>query len=63
MNDMTTIDRTQRAYSAEAQAFLARKPALFINNEWVSSSHDKMIEVVDMVTRAAKVEALNSCSA
>ena len=27
MNEMTTIDRTQRAYSAAAQAFLARKPA------------------------------------
>ena len=47
MNDMTTIDRTQRAYSAAAQAFLARKPALFINNEWVSSSHDKTIPVED----------------
>lgn len=47
MNEMTTIDRTQRAYSAAAQAFLARKPALFINNEWVSSSHDKVIEVED----------------
>ncbi|MFM5954422.1 MAG: aldehyde dehydrogenase family protein, partial [Novosphingobium sp.] len=47
MNEMTTIDRTQRAYSPAAQAFLARKPALFINNEWVSSSHDKVIAVED----------------
>ena len=47
MNDMTTIDRTQRAYSPAAQAFLARKPALFINNEWVASSHDAVIDVED----------------
>lgn len=47
MNDMTTIDRTQRPYSAAAQAALGRKPALFINNEWVSSSHGELIEVED----------------
>ena len=47
MNDMTTIDRTQRPYSAAAQAALGRKPALFINNEWVSSSHGALIEVED----------------
>ncbi len=35
MNEMTTIDRTQREYSAAAKAFLARKPQLFINGEWV----------------------------
>jgi phenylacetaldehyde dehydrogenase len=47
MNEMTTIDRTQREYSAAAKAFLARKPKLFINNEWVDSSHDKVIDVED----------------
>ena len=47
MNDVTTIDRTQRAYSAAAQEFLARKPQLFINGEWVDSSHDAVIEVED----------------
>lgn len=47
MNDMTTIDRTQRPYSAAAQAALGRGPALFINNEWVSSSHGALIEVED----------------
>ena len=47
MNDVTSIDRTQRPYSAAAQAFLARKPALFINNEWVASSHDQLLEVED----------------
>ena len=47
MNEMTTIDRTQREYSAAAKAFLARKPQLFINGEWVDSSHDKVLEVED----------------
>ncbi|MBO9498985.1 MAG: aldehyde dehydrogenase family protein [Novosphingobium sp.] len=47
MNDMTTIDRTQREYSAAAKEFLARKPQLFINGEWVDSSHDKVLEVED----------------
>jgi phenylacetaldehyde dehydrogenase len=47
MNDVTTIDRTQREYSDEAKAFLARKPQLFINGEWVDSSHDAVIDVED----------------
>lgn len=47
MNDVTTISRAQRAYSAAATKALARKPALFINNEWVASSHDAVIEVED----------------
>jgi phenylacetaldehyde dehydrogenase len=47
MNEMTTIDRTQREYSDAAKAFLARKPQLFINGEWVDSSHDKVIDVED----------------
>ena len=47
MNEMTTIDRTQREYSAAAKAFLARKPQLYINGEWVDSSHDKVLEVED----------------
>ncbi|MBB3360255.1 MULTISPECIES: aldehyde dehydrogenase family protein [unclassified Novosphingobium] len=47
MNEMTTISREQRAYSPQASAFLARKPQLFINNEWVDSSHDAVIEVED----------------
>ena len=33
MNDMTAISREQRPYSAAAQAFLSRKPTLFINGE------------------------------
>jgi phenylacetaldehyde dehydrogenase len=47
MNDVTTISRAQWAYSEAATKALARKPALFINNEWVASSHDAVIEVED----------------
>ena len=53
MNEMTSISREQREYSAAAKAALARKPALFINNEWVSSSHDKVIEMEDPCTGKA----------
>ena len=38
---------TQRDYSAAAKRALARKPALFINNEWVPSSHDFTVAVED----------------
>ena len=47
MNEMTTISREQRPYSEAAKKALSRKPALFINNEWVSSSHDATIPVED----------------
>ncbi|MFN3554078.1 MAG: aldehyde dehydrogenase family protein, partial [Novosphingobium meiothermophilum] len=47
MNDMTTISRVQPEYSQAAKAFLARKPQLFINNEWVDSSHGEVIAVED----------------
>jgi len=47
MNEVTTIDRTQREYSQAAKDFLARKPQLFINGEWVDSSHDAVIDVED----------------
>lgn len=47
MNDMATIDFTQPAYSEAAQKFLARKPQLFINNQWVDSSHGATIDVED----------------
>ena len=50
MNDMTPVIRRQREYSVEAKAALSRKPALFINNEWVSSSHDATIAVEDPST-------------
>lgn len=47
MNEMSAIDRSQRAYSENAKLALARKPALFINNEWVESSHGETIGVID----------------
>jgi phenylacetaldehyde dehydrogenase len=40
----------QREYSAAAKRALARKPALFINNEWVASSHGATLVVEDPST-------------
>ena len=50
MNEVTTIERVQAEYSAAAKKALARKPQLFINGEWVDSSHDKTIDVEDPST-------------
>ncbi len=47
MNDMTPIDYRQGEYSPAVKAFLARTPQLFINNEWVASSHGATIAVED----------------
>ena len=47
MNEMTKISLSQRPYSEAAKKALGRRPALFINNEWVSSSHDATIAVED----------------
>jgi phenylacetaldehyde dehydrogenase len=47
MNEMTAIKLEQREYSQGAKQALSRKPALFINNEWVASSHDATIPVED----------------
>ena len=49
MNEMTNLSNTlsQRAYSDAATKVLARKPQLFINNEWVDSSHGETIAVID----------------
>ena len=47
MNEMTKVSLAQRDYSAAAKAFLARKPQLFIDNEWVDSSHGETIAVID----------------
>src|SRR5437762_653766 len=52
MNEATTIDRSsnmlsQFAYSETAKKVLARKPQLFINNEWVDSTHGETIAVID----------------
>ncbi|WP_332817337.1 aldehyde dehydrogenase family protein [Sphingopyxis sp.] len=47
MNDLTPINYQQAAYSMAAKSFLSRSPKLFINNEWVTSSHDATIAVED----------------
>jgi phenylacetaldehyde dehydrogenase len=47
MNEVTSINREQREYSVAAKQALGRKPALFINNEWVNSSHSKVLDVED----------------
>ncbi|WAT16872.1 aldehyde dehydrogenase family protein [Aurantiacibacter sp. MUD11] len=47
MNEQTTIDRTQREYSAAAKKALERSPQLYINGEWVDSSGGETIDVED----------------
>src|SRR5690606_26401242 len=47
MNEMTTIDRTQREYSEAVKKALARAPQLYINGEWVDSSGSETIDVED----------------
>ena len=47
MNDIATISYVQPAYSPAAAKALARKPQLFINNQWVDSSHGAVIAVED----------------
>ncbi|MBD3729332.1 MAG: aldehyde dehydrogenase family protein [Sphingomonadales bacterium] len=47
MNEVTSIDRTQREYSAAVKQALARAPQLYINGEWVDSSGEATIDVED----------------
>lgn len=47
MNAITPSVLQQRDYSSAAKQFLARTPKIFINNEWVASSHDATIPVED----------------
>src|SRR5690606_41502862 len=47
MNEMTTIDRTQREYSEAVKKALERAPQLYINGEWVDSSGSETIDVED----------------
>lgn len=49
MNEMTSI-AAQPAYSDAAQGLLKRAPALFIDGEWVASSHGKTVPVFDPST-------------
>ena len=44
------VSFTQPEYSAHAKAALGRKPALFINNEWVQSTHGATLAVEDPST-------------
>ena len=50
MNDVATGNFVQPAYSAHAARALARKPQLFINNQWVDSTRGALIEVEDPST-------------
>ena len=47
MNEMARVSFEQPAYSDAARAFLDREPRLFINNEWVASSHGATLDVED----------------
>src|SRR6266700_2281174 len=47
---LTSDSFGQLAYSPAAKSALARKPALFINNEWVRSTHDATLAVEDPST-------------
>jgi phenylacetaldehyde dehydrogenase len=49
MNEVSRI-AAQPDYSEAARHALAREPALFIDGEWVRSSHDKLIAVYDPST-------------
>ncbi len=49
MNETTRL-AAQPDYSDAAKAALAREPRLFIDGEWVASSHDKTIDVFDPST-------------
>jgi phenylacetaldehyde dehydrogenase len=49
MNEMTKI-AAQPAYSEAVQALLRREPALFIDGQWVASTHSKTIPVYDPST-------------
>ena len=46
MNEMSNI-MAQAEYSAEAKKALERKPQLFIGGEWVNSTKDDVIAVID----------------
>jgi phenylacetaldehyde dehydrogenase len=48
MNEMTKVGiKPQLDYSENAAKSLAREPKLFINGEWVASSHDATIDIID----------------
>jgi phenylacetaldehyde dehydrogenase len=47
MNEMTKVSLSQWDYSDAAKKVLARAPALFIDNEWVASTHGATIAAID----------------
>jgi phenylacetaldehyde dehydrogenase len=47
---MTSITHAQPAYSAAAKQALSRTPALFIDGDWVRSTHDATIAIIDPST-------------
>ena len=49
MNEMTRVS-AQPAYSDAASKALARAPKLFIGGEWVESTHDRTLPVIDPST-------------
>lgn len=50
MNVMPKNSMVQPEYSDAAKKALARKPSLFINNEWVESTTGKTVDVIDPST-------------
>ena len=50
MPQAATLAYTQPAYSAAVEKTLGRKPQLFINGEWVDSSHGALLDVEDPST-------------
>ena len=62
MNEMTRIS-AQPDYSDAIRDFLKREPKLFINGEWVDSSHDKRVAVFDPSTGKEIVRIVDSSDA
>ena len=54
---------SQFEYSAAAKRVLARKPALFINNEWVNSTHGATVVVEDPSTGAEIARIVDASNA
>ena len=62
MNEMTRIS-AQPAYGEAVQAFLKREAKLFIDGEWVDSSHGKKIAVFDPSTGREIAQVVDSSDA
>ncbi|HEY0012719.1 MAG TPA: aldehyde dehydrogenase family protein [Allosphingosinicella sp.] len=62
MNEHTSI-AAQPAYSDAAQKALSRAPALFIDNEWVASTHGRTVAVFDPSTGRQIAEVADASDA